>query len=153
MFPVSGAAQLVAYSPVNPIHLVIVHLSSQTYLTSHPTLSQVLGHKPILQVAEPSTLLEVCLGQEHVPQSQLLGLDLEVLDDLWVRREALLGGLADLAEVDGVGGNAFFFDELLDLLVWRVSWIGPKWESRGVEWRDVRCPASSPHARSTTVGP
>jgi hypothetical protein len=29
--------------------------------------------------------------------------------------EALLDGFADLADVDGVGGNAFFFDELLYL--------------------------------------
>jgi hypothetical protein len=32
-----------------------------------------------------------------------------------VGREALLCGFPDLADVDGVGGDAFFFDELLDL--------------------------------------
>ena len=57
----------------------------------------------------------MCLGQEHVPQPKLSCPLLHLLDDRRVRREALFGGLADLAEVDLVGGNAFFFDELLDL--------------------------------------
>jgi hypothetical protein len=32
-----------------------------------------------------------------------------------VGRETLDGGLANLLGVYGIGGNAFFFDELLDL--------------------------------------
>jgi hypothetical protein len=32
-----------------------------------PALAQVLSHESVLQVAEASTFLEVCLGQEHVP--------------------------------------------------------------------------------------
>jgi hypothetical protein len=85
------------------------------YLASHPRLAQVLGHEPVLQVAESSTLFEMRLWQEHVPQPELLRLLLEVLDDLRVRGETFLDGFANLAEVDGVGGDTFFFDELLDL--------------------------------------
>jgi hypothetical protein len=33
-----------------------------------------------------------------------------------MRREALFGCLAKLAKVDLVGGNTFFFDELLNLV-------------------------------------
>ena len=55
-------------------------------------------------------------GQEQVPEAELLGAGLEVLDDGRVRGEALLGGLADLADVDFIGGDAFFFNELLDLV-------------------------------------
>jgi hypothetical protein len=40
---------------------------------------------------------------------------LEVFDDGGVGGEALLDGLTDLADVDCVGGNTFFFDELLYL--------------------------------------
>jgi hypothetical protein len=80
-----------------------------------PALAQVLCHEPVLEVAEASALLEVCLGQEHVPDSELLGSLLHVLDDGRVRREAFLGRLADLAEVYGVGGDTFFFDESLYL--------------------------------------
>ena len=85
------------------------------YLRSYPALSQVLSHQTVLEVAEPRTLLEVCLGQEHVPEAQLAPALLHVLDDLRVRREALLGRLAQLAHIHRVGGDAFFFDELLDL--------------------------------------
>lgn len=86
-----------------------------SYLRSYPALAQVLSHQTVLEVAEPGTLLEVCLGQEHVPKPQLTPTLLHVLDDLRVCREALLGRLAQLADVHSVGGNAFFFDELLDL--------------------------------------
>lgn len=85
------------------------------YLASNPALAQVLGHEAILQIAETSSLLEVVLGQEHVPETQLPGPLLQVLDDGRVRREALLRRLADLACVDGIGGDALFLDELLDL--------------------------------------
>jgi hypothetical protein len=57
----------------------------------------------------------VRFGQEHVPEPEFLRALLEVLDDGGVRGEALLDCLADLADVDGVGGDAFFFDELLYL--------------------------------------
>jgi hypothetical protein len=57
----------------------------------------------------------MCLGQEHVPQTQLSCPLLHVLNDSRMRGEALLCGLANLAEVYLVGGNAFFFDESLDL--------------------------------------
>ena len=113
MFPVSGAAQLVACSMSIPSQTAFLHC--KTYLTSRPALAQILSHKAILQIAKPSTLLEMCLGQKHIPKPQLLRLALELLDDRGMRREALLGRIANLAEVDGIGGYAFFFDEFLDL--------------------------------------
>jgi hypothetical protein len=61
------------------------------------------------------------LGQEHVPQTELARPRLQVLNDGRVCREALLCGLADLACVDGIGGNAFLLDELLNLQVLLVS--------------------------------
>lgn len=88
----------------------------QTYLRSYPALAQVLGHDAVLQVAEASTLFEMCLGQEHVPQPKLAGPLLHIFNDGWMRREALFCGLANLAEVYLVGGDAFFFDELLNLI-------------------------------------
>lgn len=57
------------------------------------------------------------LGQKHVPQPELLGAFLQVLNDGRMGVEALLhAATADLLGVDGVGGDAFFLDELLDLL-------------------------------------
>lgn len=52
-----------------------------SYLTGRPALAQILGHQTILQVTETSTLLEVVLGQEHVPKSQLPSLRLQILDN------------------------------------------------------------------------
>lgn len=42
--------------------------------------------------------------------------------------EALLGGLADLAEVDGIGGDAFLLNEFFDLRVEASvsNWVGGK---------------------------
>ena len=79
-------------------------------------LAQVLSHNAILQVAKPCTLLEVVLRQEHVPQTQLLRTLLQVFQNGRVRVEAGLdAALAQLLRVDGIGGDAFFFDELFDL--------------------------------------
>ena len=57
------------------------------------------------------------LWQEHVPQSQLLRAFLEILEDGRVGAEAFLnaGAHADLLLEDGVGGDAFFVDEFLNL--------------------------------------
>jgi hypothetical protein len=75
----------------------------------------MLRHKPIFQIAKPSTLLEMALGQEHIPQSQLLGLLLEILNDRGMRRKPFLRRFPDLPHEDGVGWYAFFFDKFLDL--------------------------------------
>jgi hypothetical protein len=40
---------------------------------------------------------------------------LQVFDDGWMRAEALLDGLPDLAYIYFVGRDAFFFDKLLYL--------------------------------------
>ena len=57
------------------------------------------------------------LGQKHIPQPELLGFGLEFFDDGGVRAPSLGVAFADLFEVRGVGGDAFFFDEFFDLLV------------------------------------
>ena len=113
ILPVSGAAQLTAYHTVStrPFH----QHTSTTYLRSRPALTQVLSHKPILQITKPRTLLKMCLGQEHIPKPEFLRTLLQVLDDGRVRRKALLHCLADLASIYGVGRNAFFFYEFLYL--------------------------------------
>jgi hypothetical protein len=58
----------------------------------------------------------VILGEEHIPQSQFLGFDLEILHYRWVGAESFLGGPAELLAKNGVGGYTFFVDEFLDLL-------------------------------------
>ena len=79
-------------------------------------LAQVLRHNTVLQIAKPRTLLEVVLWQEHIPQTQLLRTLLQVFQNRGVGVEAgLHAALAQLLRVDGVGGDAFFFDELFDL--------------------------------------
>lgn len=52
----------------------------KTNLRSKLTLAQILRHQPIFQITESSTLLEVVLGQEHIPQTQTLGLDFQLLN-------------------------------------------------------------------------
>jgi hypothetical protein len=80
------------------------------------TLPQILRHQPILKITKPRALLEVVLGQKHVPQPELLSLLLQIFDDGRVGLEAgLHAALADLLVVHGIRGNAFFFDEFLDL--------------------------------------
>ena len=52
-----------------------------TNLTRHTAFAQILCHQAIFQVGKASTFLEVVLGEEHVPQSELAGLGLEILED------------------------------------------------------------------------
>jgi hypothetical protein len=54
------------------------------------------------------------LGQEHVPQAELLGLLLQLFHHDRGSCPSLLA-LAKLGGEDGVGGNTVFLDELLDL--------------------------------------
>lgn len=97
------------------LHIARIRGGAVGRLRGSAALAEILSHEAVLQVREAGALLEVVLGQEHVPEAELAGARLEVLDDGGVRLEALLGGLADLARVDGVGGDAFFLDESLDL--------------------------------------
>jgi hypothetical protein len=91
------------------------------HLRSRSTLAEDLRHKAILQIGETGALLEVVLGQKHIPQTEFLSLLLQVFYDGRVGAEALLDGGAELLVEDEVGGDAFFFDELLDLLF--ASWL------------------------------
>lgn len=56
----------------------------------------------------------MALGQEHVPQTELLGLELQLLHDGGGSLPSLLA-LAQLGGEDGVGGDTVLLDELLDL--------------------------------------
>ena len=85
-----------------------------TYLARSPTLAQLLSHQAIFHIAEPSTLLEMILGQEHVEQAPLSRLLLKIFHDRRVAVPSLVAG-AQLRRVDGVCGNAHFFNESLDL--------------------------------------
>lgn len=53
-------------------------------LRGQTRLSKVLSHQAVLEVSEAWRLLVVALWQEHVPEAELLGLDLQVIDDCWV---------------------------------------------------------------------
>lgn len=82
-------------------------------LGSRPRPSELLAHEAVLQVGESGALLVVALCEKHVPETQLLGLLLEVIHDGRVAPSS--GSLAELCVIDGVGGEAFFVDEFLDL--------------------------------------
>jgi hypothetical protein len=112
----------------NDLHVSSVWSSTVGGLGGSAALAQVLGHEPVLQIAEASTLLEVVLGQEHVPQAKLFCTLLQVLDDGWVVAEALGCCFANLLGKDRVGRDAFFFDKLFDLLdvVISLVWSLPK---------------------------
>ena len=79
-------------------------------------LAQVLCHQAVFQVGEAGALLEVVLGQEHVPQAKGPGLLLQLFHDRRVGAEAVDDALANLLAYEGVGGDTFFFDESLDLV-------------------------------------
>jgi hypothetical protein len=89
-------------------------LERNEYLRSNPALPQILSHQPILNITKPSALAEMALGQKHIPQPQLARFGLELLNHGRVRVPALFT-VADLLFVEGVGWEAFFFDEFLDL--------------------------------------
>lgn len=54
------------------------------------------------------------LGQEHVPQADLAGLNLKLLHDGGVGLPSLLA-LTELSGKEGFGGNTFLLDEFFDL--------------------------------------
>ena len=57
----------------------------------------------------------MALGQKHIPQPQLARFGLELFNHSRVRVPALFA-VADLLFVEGVGWEAFLFDEFLDLI-------------------------------------
>lgn len=89
-------------------------MDGPTHLRGNLALAQQLGHQAILDITVTGALAEVVLGQEHIPQTQLLGLGLQLLHDGRGGLPSLLA-LAQLSGEDGVGGDAFFLDEFLDL--------------------------------------
>lgn len=56
------------------------------------------------------------LGQEHVPQAELLGLQFELLEDSGGGIPSLFA-FAELRLEDSLGGQAVFLDEFFDLFV------------------------------------
>ena len=85
-------------------------------LRSDPALPQILRHQAIFQIGEPRAFLKMTLWQEHIPQAQLLGLCLQVINDGRVGTPPL-GALAQLRVEDRIGGDAFLLDESLNLFV------------------------------------
>ena len=111
MLPVSGAALLVACSG----KYLQLEWTVEMHLRSSCRATKLLTHQAVLKIGETSTLLVVTFGQEHVPQAELLCLLLELFDDGWMAPSAFLcSGFGDLCTPDGVGGNTFLIDELLD---------------------------------------
>lgn len=90
------------------------HQTVEYYLRRQLALAEILRHQTILEVAEPSALGEVVLGQEHVPQAEGAGLGLEVLQNDGVGLPSLLA-LTELGLECGFGGDTVFLDELFDL--------------------------------------
>jgi hypothetical protein len=88
-----------------------------SYLRCQDTLPKYFGHKSILEIAEPSTLFEMVLWEEEIPESEFLGFRFQILDDGGVGFETgfCTGVHAELGLEEGVGGYAFFFYEFLDL--------------------------------------
>ena len=84
------------------------------YLARNTALSKDLGHQSVFDVAEPSTLGEVLLGEEHVPETLSPGLSLELLHDDRCLRPSLLA-FTQLCLVESICGDTLLLDELFDL--------------------------------------
>lgn len=85
------------------------------------------------------------LGQEQVPQAELLGLQLELLEHGGVGLPSFLA-LTELRLEDGVGGDAIFVDELFNLGLLAVA------GSQTVVWLETGTRSSVFLARSLTKG-
>jgi hypothetical protein len=105
-------------------HVASIGSSAVGSLRGQMAFSQGLGHETVLQVGETSTLLEVVRWQEHVPEPELLSLQLKVFHYVWVGAEALLGGGAELLLVNRLNGNALILDESLKLRKVRLNFQG-----------------------------
>lgn len=90
---------------------------TQTYLASNGTLAQLLGHQAIFNIRELRTILEMILGQKHIPNAGGTGLCLQVVENAWVAVPSCVAG-PDLRAVDGLRRYDFFVDEFLDLRDW-----------------------------------
>jgi len=97
------------------LHVASVWGGTISSLGCNTALAQNLSHQAIFEVGEAGALFEVVLRQEHIPQIQLFGALLEVFEDGRVGAEAFLDTTANLSLEDGVGGDTFFLDKLLDL--------------------------------------
>ena len=71
-------------------------------LGSESGFAKIFGHQTILEVGESRRLLVVALGEEHVPESQRLGLGLEVLKNLGVAFPSLVAN-ANQGLEDSIG--------------------------------------------------
>lgn len=98
------------------LHVTSVGSSTVDSLGSDVGLAQVFSHEAILEIRETSTFLEVVLRKEHIPDSESLGLLLQLLQNGWVAREAFLSGaVANLLLIDIICRNTFLLYEFLDL--------------------------------------
>lgn len=100
-----------------------------TYLTGNCALAQLLRHQAIFNVGKLRAVLEMVLGQKHVPDALVPSLALQVIHNAGVTLPSCFAS-ADLGCVDGLGGDGFFFDEFLDLDEEErkddVSWVQKK---------------------------
>ena len=64
--------------------------------------TEPLSHETVLEVGPSGRFLVVALGEEHVPETELLGLFLELFDDGWVVLPSVVA-LAYLGFKNGVG--------------------------------------------------
>lgn len=83
--------------------------------------AEPFGHEAVLEVGPSGRFLVVALGEEHVPETELLGLFLELFDDLRVVLPSVVA-LAYLGFKNGVGsGKMLAFTEEMknDRLVWK----------------------------------
>lgn len=135
MFPVSGAALFVAYIQYTVRSKQFEIEEYEKYLRSNPTLAQILRHQPILNIAKPSALAEMALGQKHIPQPQLTRFGLELFYHGWVRVPALFA-VADLLFEERVGWDAFFLDEFLDLTSQLLSFFVCSVKGKRV-WKEI----------------
>ena len=127
---------------------------STAYLTSSNALPQLLGHQAVLNVRKLRPVLEMVLGQEHVPQAQPASLPLQIVHDA---RMALPSRVADpdLRRVHRVRGDTFFVDEFLDLLheITSVNHPITVHTSTSVPPRPYYTRPYIPHPKASSPGP
>lgn len=86
----------------NDLHVTRVGGGAVCGLGGNLGSAEPLSHEAVLYVGEAGRLLVVSSGEEHVPEAELAGLVLEILDDLGVGIPSGIA-MAELGINDGVG--------------------------------------------------